>query len=134
MTIVDTPGYVDNSSLTNYVDNDMLKKINPKNEIKPKTYQIKKGQSLIIEDIFRLDYVEGDRNSFTLYMSNNLKVKRITTSRHDNLYELNKTTYEFGYSKDLVINGLGFIKMVDKGIIDIYIDQKISTFIRSNII
>ena len=134
LTIVDTPGYVDNSSLTNYVDNDILKKINPKKEIKPKTYQIRKGQSLIIEDIFRLDYVEGDRNSFTLYISNDLKVKRITTSRHDDLYNLNKTTYEVGYSKDLVINGLGFIKMVDKGIIDVYIDQKISTFIRSNII
>lgn len=134
LTLVDTPGLVDNSSLTNYVDSEMLKKLNPRKEIKPRTYQLRKGQSIIIENIFRLDYVEGEKNSFTLYISNDLKVKRIITSRHKDLYELCKTTYDLAFNKDLVMKGLGFIKITNRGKIDIYMDQKIATFLRDNLI
>ena len=75
LTLIDTPGLVDMGSLINFVDKDMLKKINPKKEIKPRTYQLRKNQSLVIEDIIRIDYVEGEKNSFTLFVSNDLKDK-----------------------------------------------------------
>lgn len=134
LTLVDTPGLVDNTSLSNYVDPLTLKKINPRKEIKPKTYQLKKGTSIIIGDIFRLDYVEGEKNSFTVYVSNDLKVKRVIQARHKNLYNLCKTTYDLQFNKDLVIKGLGFIKIIGRGKIDIYLDQKIKTFLRDNLI
>ncbi len=134
LTLIDTPGLVDNSSLINYVDSKMLKKISPKKEIKPRTYQLRKGQSIIIEDIVRIDYSNGDKNSFTLFISNDLKVKRFINPKHEDLKEKNKVTYELKYDSDLVINGLGFIKIVNKGTIDVYIDQNISTFIRSSLI
>ncbi len=134
LTIVDTPGLVDNASLTNYVDSNVLKKINPRKEIKPKTYQLKKGQSIIIEDLFRLDYIEGEKNSFTIYVSNDLKIKRIIKDRHKYLYDLYKTTYDLAFNKDLVIKGLGFIKITGRGKIDIYLDQKVKTFLRDNLI
>ena len=38
------------------------------------------------------------------------------------------------YGEDLVISGLGFIKMVDKCEIDVYIDKRVDTFIRKNLI
>ena len=38
------------------------------------------------------------------------------------------------YDTDLVINGLGFVKIVNKGTIDVYIDQNVSTFTRSSLI
>ena len=38
------------------------------------------------------------------------------------------------YREDLVINGLGWIKVVGKGTIDIYIDKNVETFIRRNFI
>lgn len=134
LTLIDTPGLVDNDSITNYIDNKMLKKLNPQKEIKPKTYQLKKGQSIIIEDLFRLDYIEGERNSFTLYLSNHLKIKRITTARHNDLHNLYKTSYDLQFNKDLVIKGMGFIKITNRGKIDVYIDQKVKTFLRDNLI
>lgn len=134
LTLIDTPGFIDNFSLTNYVDGERLKKLNPRKEIKPKTYQLRKGQSIIIEDIFRLDYIEGEKNSFTLYVSNDLKTKRVITSRHKELYDLYKTTYDLSFNQDLVMKGLGFIKITNRGKIDIYMDQKIATFLRDNLI
>lgn len=134
LTLIDTPGLVDMSSMINYVDTKMLKKMNPKKEIKPKTYQLKKDQSLVIEDLARIDYKEGDKNSFTIFMSNDLKIKRFFNPNHEDLKEKNKTRYELKYDSDLVINGLGFIKIVNKGTIDVYVDQNIATFIRSSLI
>lgn len=133
LTLIDTPGLVDMGSLINFVDKDMLKKINPKKEIKPRTYQLRKNQSLVIEDIIRIDYVEGEKNSFTLFVSNDLKVRRINYKR-DDLKNLNKTTYDVKYDTDLVITGLGFIKIVDKGIIDVYLDKSVNSFLRDSLI
>lgn len=134
LVLIDTPGLVDRGNIVNYIDNDTLKKVNPKKEIKPKTYQIKKGQCLVVANLFRIDYTEGEKNSFTIYCSNNLKIKRYNASKCQQLKELSKTTYEVGYFEDVVINGLGFIKIVDKGKIDIYINKDIETFIRKNLI
>ena len=63
LTLIDTPGLVDSESLVNYINEDEFKKISPRKEIKPKTFQVRKGQSIIVEDILRVDYVEGERNS-----------------------------------------------------------------------
>ncbi|HIR48745.1 MAG TPA: ribosome biogenesis GTPase YqeH [Candidatus Faecimonas gallistercoris] len=135
LTLIDTPGLTDSGSILNLVDSKMVKKISPVKEIKPKTYQIRKNQSIIIEDFLRVDYVEGEKNSFTLYVSNDLKVKRLLNSNNkDDLKNLNKTTYQVKYGEDLVISGLGFIKMVDKCEIDVYIDQNVDTFLRKNLI
>ena len=134
LTLIDTPGLVDNDSLINYVDSNMLKKISPKKEIKPRTYQLRKGQSLVVEDFLRIDYKDGEKNSFTLFISNDLKVKRFINPKHMDLKDKNKTTYELKYDTDLVINGLGFVKIVNKGVIDVYIDHNIKTFIRSSLI
>ena len=134
LILIDTPGLVDRGNIVNYIDSDTLRKINPKKEIKPKTYQIKKGQCLVIANLFRIDYVEGERNSFTIYCSNNLKVKRYNRHKCQLLKDLSKTTYDIGYQEDIVINGLGFIKIVDKCNVDIYLNKDVETFIRKNII
>lgn len=135
LTLIDTPGLIDSGSILNIVDTKMVKKISPVKEIKPKTYQIRKNQSIIIENFLRIDYVDGVRNSFTLYVSNDLKVKRLLNSNNkDDLKDLNKTNYQVKYGEDLVVSGLGFIKMVDKCEIDVYIDQNVDTFLRKNLI
>ncbi|MBQ6135131.1 MAG: ribosome biogenesis GTPase YqeH [Bacilli bacterium] len=135
LTFIDTPGLVDTSSILNHVDEEMIKKISPKKEIKPRTYQLRKNQSLIIEDLIRIDYVEGEKNSFTLFISNDLKVKRLLNIiNNEQLRDKNKITYQVKYNEDLVINGLGFIKIVDKALIDIYIDKNVDTFVRKSLI
>ena len=135
LTLIDTPGLVENGSILNHIDPSMVKKISPKKEIKPKTFQLKPNQSIIIEDFVRIDYVEGEKNSFTLFVSNDLKVKRLlNASNKDDLKDLNKITYAVKYDEDLVITGLGFIKIVNKGLIDVYIDKNVDTFMRKSLI
>ncbi len=135
LTLIDTPGLVDNGSILNRVDASMVKKISPKKEIKPRTYQLRKNQSIIIEDLIRIDYVEGEKNSFTLFISNDLKVKRLLNLfNNDELKDKNKVTYEVKYDEDLVINGLGFVKIVNKGVVDVYIDKDIDVFTRRSLI
>ena len=135
LTLIDTPGLVDTGSILNRVDPSLAKKISAKKEIKPRTYQLRSNQSLIIEDLVRIDYVEGEKNSFTLFISNDLKVKRLfNASSKNELKDLNKLTYEVKYYEDLVINGLGFVKIVNKGIINVYIDKNVDTFMRKSLI
>ena len=135
LTLIDTPGLVDSGSILNHVDTSLVKKISPKKEIKPKTYQLRPNQSIIIEDIIRIDYVEGERNSFTLFVSNDLKVRRLLNLLNNSeLKDKNKITYDVKYDEDLVINGLGFVKIVNKGLIDVYIDKDVETFMRKSLI
>lgn len=134
LTIIDTPGLIDEESLTNYISEDVLKIITPKKEIRARTYQLRKGQSIIIGDILRLDYIEGEKNSFTLYIANDAKTKRIISSRHEDLKNLAKRTYQLPFNQDIVVKGLGFIKCVNRGVVDIYLNQKVGTFLRDNLI
>lgn len=135
LTLIDTPGLVDTGSILNHVSPEMVKKISAKKEIKPKTYQLRKNQSIIIEDLVRIDYVEGEKNSFTLFISNDLKVRRLLNLfNNSELKDKNKITYDVKYDEDLVISGLGFVKIVDKGVVDIYIDKNVDTFTRKSLI
>ena len=134
LTLVDTPGLVDQGNILNYVEQDMLKKISPKKEIKPKTYQLKVGQCLIIGGLVRIDYIEGEKNSFTIFCSNDLKIERLNMNKHDDLKELFKREINVGYHEDLVINGLGFIKIVEKANVNVYINKDVEVFTRNSLI
>ena len=133
LTLIDTPGIIDNTNIINFVDKKMYKKLNSKKEIKPRTYQVYRGQSLIINDLVRIDYVEGDRNSFTFYIPNELKIKKIN-SKSAKMLDFTQFSYDVKYNEDLVINGLGFIKMTLKGKVIIYINKDIKVFTRKNLI
>ena len=133
LTIIDTPGIIDNTNVINFVDKKMYKKLNPKKEIKPKTYQLFKNQSLVIGDLVRLDYVDGDPNSFTFYIPNDIKIKRINRRRND-LKDLSLKEYNIGFYEDLVINGLGFIKIVSSCKVNLYLNKDIKTFTRKKLI
>lgn len=134
LTLIDTPGLVDRGNITNYLDNNQIKKLVNKKEIKPKTYQLKKGMCLIIDNIARIDYIEGERNSFTLYIPNGLKVKRMNANKQTRLKDLNRNTLNLKYKEDVVINGLGWIKIVDKGIVEVYVDKNVECYTRRNFI
>lgn len=132
--LIDTPGLVDRGSVVNYVDSSLLNKINPKKEIRPKTYQLKTGQCLVIGDIVRIDYVEGAKNSFTVFASNELKVKRLNSVKNNVLTDLSKTTIDVLYHEDLVISGFSFIKIVERAKVDVYADKNIDVYTRKSLI
>lgn len=132
--LVDTPGLVDERNILNRLDDTAIKKLVSKKAIKPKTYQIKKGQAILVEDFLRIDYKEGERNSFTVFMSNNLNIRRINGKRHNNLKELGVNEIELGYHEDIVINGLGFVKTILAGKVDVYVDKDVEVFKRKSLI
>lgn len=133
ITLIDTPGIVDKDNIINFVDKKMFKKLNSRREIKPKTYQLSPNESLLIGDLVRLDYIEGDRNSITFYIPNEIKIRRCR-NKSNNLKEYYKREINVGYSEDLVIRGLGFIKIVAGCKIDLYLNKDILVFTRSNMI
>ena len=132
--LIDTPGLVDDGNILNYVDESKYKKISVKKEIKPKTFQLKKGQAILIDNLFRIDYVEGEKNSFTLFISNELPVKRINGNRHNDLKDIQEKELELRFNDDIVINGLGFIKTTVCGTVKYYTNPGIEVFVRKSLI
>ena len=133
LNLIDTPGIIDNTNIINHVDKKMYKKLNSKKEIRPKTFQVTKNQSLIVDDLMRLNYLEGDSNSFTFYTPNEIKVKRLRF-KSDKLTDLTREVIDIKYGEDLVISGLGFIKIVAACQIELYINKDINVFTRKSMI
>ena len=102
LNLIDTPGLIDRGNIINYVDFSIMKKIIPRKEIKPKTYQIKAGQSLLINELIRIDYIEGSKNSFTFFVSNDLKIKKFNSNKNETLKNIIKRNLEVGYHQDIV--------------------------------
>ena len=129
---IDTPGIIDNGSVINYIDYKMLKKITPKKEVKPRTYQIKGKGSLVIEDLVRIDY-ETTNNSMTIYIANSVNILHVVTS-NPRLKDLPKREFNLKNDKDIVITDLCFIKFVKGLKIKIYANNNINVYERDNLI
>lgn len=128
LTIYDTPGILEEGNITNYVDSKLLKKILPKKEIKPITYQIKSKQFVIVENILK---VESENNNLTFYMSNNLKIDRFYKDKDLNLKE---NIIRVKNDEEIVISGLGFISVTNDEVIKIYTLENVSVFTRKKLI
>ncbi len=130
--IIDTPGIISPTSIINYIDSNMLKKITPKKTIKPRTYQIKESGSLLIENILRLDYSTNE-SSMTIYISNAINILRINTNNPQKKDE-QKHTIHINDNEDLVIEDLCFIKFTNHTKLNIYTDYSIGLTTRPNLI
>ena len=133
ITLIDTPGIIDKDNIINFVDKKMYKKLNSKKEIKPKTYQLSRNESLLIGDLMRIDYIEGDRNSLTFYIPNEIKIRRCRF-KSDNLKNQAIRNLDVDYYQDVVVRGLGFIKIVASCKINIYLNKDVAVFTRKNMI
>ena len=127
ITLIDTPGLLDEGDISNYVSGEELKKIIPKKEIKPVTYQIKGNQTIVIDKYLQIEASDID---LTFYMSNNLEIKRyyknIPTNLKKHIIEVNKN--------DIVIKGLCFIKTNKKSVLNIYTLENVKVFTRKSMI
>lgn len=131
LTLIDTPGLLDDNNIISYVDLKTMKKIIPNKEIKPITYQIKDKQSLFIDNLVRMDV--NSNNSLTFYISNMLNVDR-TFKNTDKLLNLTKHELVLNDDSDIVINGLGFIKVVHSCRINLYTLKNVDVYIRDSLI
>ena len=129
---IDTPGIIDNGSVINYIDYKMVKKITPKKEVKPRTYQIKGKGSLVIEDLVRIDYETND-NSMTIYIANSVNILRVGEA-NPRLKDLPKREFNLKNDKDIVITDLCFVKFVKGLKVKIYANNNINVYERDNLI
>ena len=156
-SIYDTPGIILDYDIAHYLDAKSLKLVMPKKEIKARVFQLNAEQSLFFGGMARVDFVKGERQSFTLYASNLVDIHRTKLSNADALFEkhlgtLLKPPFEDNISifknqvkknfkiddrkTDIVISGLGWITVnSDSGCeIDIYVPEEIEVFVRESII
>lgn len=131
LTIIDTPGLIDKESILEHLSLKDIKRITPKKEIKPRSFQLNGQGSILIDELIRIDYYSS--TNLTIYLANNLQAKRISLN-NNTLKEDKKYHFELEDNKDIVVKDLCFIKFT-KGIkIDIYSKYDIKIYERNNLI
>lgn len=100
--LIDTPGLIVSKSMINVVEESMLKKIMPKIEIKPRTFQMRQKQYLEIEN---LAIIEAENINLTLYISNSVQIRRVYKRRKQMPFAVQVHVKK---GEDLVIEGLLF--------------------------
>ena len=128
LNLIDTPGVLDDGSIYYYKDIKELKRITPKKAIKPISYQIKKKQSIVVEDLFRIDL---ENNDIVMYISNKLKVDRTYKNVST---DMDKYDIHIKGGQDIVISGLGFIKFMKDEDITFYVLKGVKIYTRKSLI
>lgn len=134
--IYDTPGIVLDTSIYSHLDKKLIKYVMPNKEIKPRVYQLSQNQSLMIENIAKIDFSQQTRTNVTVYLSNDLNIIRTKTENSEktfnnmiknkqfkhldrNIKELNDLSmHELTLPTspcDIAIAGLLWIKLKGKG-------------------
>jgi hypothetical protein len=84
--IIDTPGIVYPYRLTEQVPKGVLQRLLPEKPLKPLVYQLNERQTLFFGALARFDFVRGEPQSFTLYVSPALHVHRTKLERAEEVY------------------------------------------------
>lgn len=131
LTLIDTPGLLEEGNILELVDANLLKKIVPRKELKPITYQLKDKQSIIVDSVLKID--NEDVNNITLFFSNELEIER-SFKKRDLVSDLKMHTLNVDEKEDIVISGLGFIKVMKKGVFHIYTLPGVLVYTRKSFI
>ena len=132
LNIIDNPGLINKGSIVNYIDNNLLKKITIKKEIKPKTYQLNGKGSVLIEDLIRLDY-DTKGTSMTIYVNNLVNI-RFLGKDNNKLLDGKCNKFSLDNNKDIVISDLCFIKFTKNVDLNIYSNYDVLIYERDNLI
>jgi ribosome biogenesis GTPase A len=125
LTIVDTPGFIDDNAIYNFVDYKTVVKLYPKKEIRVKTFQVRSGYAIVVNDILRVENISDKANSFSFYMNDKLRYEKIK-SKNEKLTILPSLAVEVNSPSDIVINGLGFVRVSKPGNVKVYaVDSKL---------
>lgn len=130
LTIVDTPGFLDEGSIVDQLSGNDLKKVLPKKEIKPITYQMKSKQTILIDNYAHFTSITP--NNCTFFLSNALNISRTFKEVENSQFECYKIKVKAG--QDIVISGLGFIKCMKDGVVEIYTLPNVKMFTRESLI
>ena len=151
--LIDSPGVHSKGNLLSYVELDFIKKLQGDNKIKPIIFQLNPYQSLLISNIIKFDYLNGDKQGIVFYGSAQLEISRSKyensiTSFNNKMKDLHLKTNNVKSFKDLkknviniteegkfdiVIEGLGFFS-VKKGSYVIHTLNGTNVFVRKAMI
>ena len=121
ITIIDSPGFTNTNTIYNPEEFDLIKRVMPRNTLKPVTYQVKPISSILIEDKIRI--TSSINNSLTFYISNDINIERVFDN-NTNLINKKEITIKVPANSDLVIKSLGFINIKKECTIKIHSDNK----------
>lgn len=148
--LIDTPGIIHRHQMAHYLDDKSLKLVSPQKELRPITFQLNPEQTLFLGGLGRFDYISGERNSVTCYFSQALHLHRTKLSGADAFYQkhigglltpmpieqtnLKRVEFQVTGNSDIVISGLGWITIHQKGKVAIYTPHGVDVTIREAII
>ena len=134
LTLVDTPGLLGISSIQDGLPFHKIKKINPRLEVKPRTFQLRDAEAVIVDELLRVENFSHEKNSLTFYVSNEIEVDRINLQNNIRLNKLVMETFEILGEEDIVISGLGWIKITSFSQINVFHPANVDVFVRKSII
>ncbi len=154
--LIDTPGIVHHSNLTNHLSRNDLKKVIPRREVKPAVYQLNEAQTIFIGGLARFDYVKGaGKQPFVFYKANDLQMHRTKLENADAFYnkhlgdmltppndfekealpKLKEHRFTIKQPSDLVVSGLGWVAIHDADTkVSMWAPEGIDVFIRKAMI
>ena len=127
LTIIDTPGILLDDSIYDKLSGKELKNILPKKTIKPISYQVKEKQYFSVGKYLKIDV---ECANIVMFFSNSLPVKRFYKNFETSLIKHDVVVSDC----DIVISGLGFIKVMGKGKINVYTLDGVSVYTRKYLI
>ena len=152
--IYDTPGIIHRHQMAHYLTAKNLKYVSPKKEIKPKTYQLNPEQTLFLGGLGRFDFIAGEKQGFTAFFDNELKLHRTKLEGASDFYDKhlgtlltppnNKEKEDFPKlvqhvftikdKTDLVISGLGWIRVNGEAKVAVWAPEGVAVVTRKAII
>lgn len=131
LTLIDTPGLLEEGSLMNLISGEELKRITPKKTIHPITYQIRNQQIIMIDNYAKVEC--QNENNLTLFFSNSLKIDRSFKNDFD-INGLEKKEIVVSEGEDVVLKGLGFFKVTHNDCLKIYVVPGVTIYTRKSLI
>lgn len=151
--IYDTPGVIVSSQMAHFVKAADLKFITPAKEIKPRTFQLESRQTLFLSGLARVDFVSGEKNSFTIYAASHLTLHRTKTENAEEFYEKHYAgllappeldepvlindgkvyTFSVTEDSDIEISGYAFISVRPGAEISVHVPKGVDVNIRQTI-
>jgi ribosome biogenesis GTPase YqeH len=152
--LIDTPGIIHRHQMAHYLGEKDLKLVSPQKEIKPKVYQLNEGQTLFLDGLARFDFVQGEKQGFIVYASNDVKIHRTKMDGADAFYEKHKggllspprtseveefpelVPFEFSIKEktDVVFAGLGWVSVKGDAVVRGFAPKGVDVLVRKALI
>lgn len=148
--LVDTPGLLKAGSMLAVVSDEVLSALEVKKRLKPKTYQLAVGQTIFIDGLAQMDYLHGEENSFTFYMSEEVYLHRRKTVGASEFYQqhagdllplvpkdgvkMKHREWKLTGNQDVVLAGLGWISVKGPAVISLDTPENVNVTLRKRMI